>query len=104
MGFFEAGGTLYYAGGILAILVVIVLLVVIVMVLRSVVPNTTMMMTTMMMTITMTKKPLLQPLDLQDRHQLSVERKIGCLTTESMKTTLNGAKPGWQLVVSRRGF
>ena len=35
MGFFEAGGTLYYAGGILAILVVIVLLVVIVMVLRS---------------------------------------------------------------------
>ena len=35
MGFFEAGGTLYYAGGILAILVVIVLLVVIVMVFRS---------------------------------------------------------------------
>ena len=35
MGFFEAGGTLYYAGGILGILVVIVLLVVIVMVLRS---------------------------------------------------------------------
>ena len=34
-GFFEAGGTLYYAGGILAILVVIVLLAVIVMVLRS---------------------------------------------------------------------
>ena len=31
MGFFEAGGTLYYAGGILAILVVIVLLVVIIM-------------------------------------------------------------------------
>ena len=35
MGFFEAGGTLYYAGGILGILVVIVLLVVIVMVLGS---------------------------------------------------------------------
>ena len=35
MGFFEAGGTLYYAGGVLAILIVIVLLVVIVMVLRS---------------------------------------------------------------------
>ena len=35
MGFFEAGGTLYFAGGVLAILVVIVLLVVIVMVLRS---------------------------------------------------------------------
>ena len=35
MGFFESGGTLYYAGGILAILVVLVLLVVIVMVLRS---------------------------------------------------------------------
>ena len=35
MGFFEAGGTLYYAGGVLAILVVIVLLVVIIMVLRS---------------------------------------------------------------------
>jgi hypothetical protein len=35
MGFFESGGTLYYAGGILGILVVLVLLVVIVMVLRS---------------------------------------------------------------------
>jgi len=35
MGFFEAGGTLYYAGGVLAILIVIVLLVVIVMVMRS---------------------------------------------------------------------
>ena len=35
MGFFEAGGVLYYAGGILAILIVLVLLVVIVMVLRS---------------------------------------------------------------------
>ena len=35
LGFFEAGGTLYYAGGVLAILVMIVLLVVIIMVLRS---------------------------------------------------------------------
>ena len=35
MGFFEAGGVLYYAGGILAILVVLVLLVVIIMILRS---------------------------------------------------------------------
>ena len=35
MGFFESGGTLYYAGGILGILVALVLLVVIVMVLRS---------------------------------------------------------------------
>ena len=35
MGFFESGGTLYYAGGVLAILVVLVLLVVIIMVLRS---------------------------------------------------------------------
>jgi hypothetical protein len=35
MGFFESGGPLYYAGGVLAILVVLVLLVVIVMVLRS---------------------------------------------------------------------
>ena len=35
MGFFESGGTLYYAGGILAILVVLVLLVVIIMVLKS---------------------------------------------------------------------
>ena len=35
MGFFEAGGTLYYAGGVLAILIVLVLLVVIIMVLRS---------------------------------------------------------------------
>ena len=35
LGFFESGGTLYYAGGILGILVILVLLVVIVMVLRS---------------------------------------------------------------------
>ena len=35
MGFFEAGGTMYYAGAGLAILVILVLLVVIVMVLRS---------------------------------------------------------------------
>ncbi len=35
MGFFEAGGPLYYAGGALAVLIVIVLLVVITMVLRS---------------------------------------------------------------------
>ena len=35
MGFFESGGTLYYAGGILGLLVVLVLLVVVVMVLRS---------------------------------------------------------------------
>ena len=35
MGFFEAGGPLYYAGGVLAVLIVIVLLVVITMVLRS---------------------------------------------------------------------
>jgi len=35
MGFFEAGGTMYYAGAVLAILVILVLLVVIVMVLRS---------------------------------------------------------------------
>ena len=35
LGFFESGGTLYYAGGILGILVILVLLVVVVMVLRS---------------------------------------------------------------------
>ena len=35
MGFFESGGPIYYAGGVLGILVIIVLLVVVVMVLRS---------------------------------------------------------------------